>query len=344
MDMIHHGGDGVNYFEAVAEYDPGTKAMSNVWRHPSISGSEGHQWSVGDFDRDWKMEFVNGHIKGIVFWYEHGGENDSYQQVFFDTLFYHNAYFNTEGDDIDGDGRMEAFLGGAGYYQDIWSNFITCYERIGNNQFEKSVELWIRGLGGWKASYIKQADVDGDGNNELVWSAGNTVAIIKSTGDDEYDIWWYKHFLREVGATTVDLDNDGDEEILVSYRVPVPNSIESKTEIYTLYDSTTVKVNGDQKPASPHNVIELYPNSPNPFNNQTVIAYKLTNAADVWLSIYSVTGKEVKQLDGGSQLPGQYQFVWDGRNNLGEKVSTGVYVLRLSTDAEQRVRKMLFIQ
>jgi len=344
LDMVHNGGDGFDYFEAIAEYDPGEKAMLNVWRHPSISAPVGHHWSVGDFDNDKRMEFVNGHAKGIVFWYEHTGEDNSYQQVFFDTLFYNNVFYNTEGDDIDGDNRMEVFIGGSGYYEDIWSNFITCYERIGNNQFEKSVELWIRGMGGWNASFIQQADVDGDGNNELVWSAGNSVAVIKSTGDDDYEIWWYKHYNQWIGATTVDLDEDGDEEILVSYGISVPNTTVAQTEVYTFYDSTTVMVQNENQSISSSISFRLLPNYPNPFNHRTVIEYEVFRAATVRLQIYSTTGKEVKQLYVGSQPSGLFRLIWDGRNNLGEKVSTGVYLLRMSVNAEKRVRKMMFIQ
>jgi len=344
QDMVHNGGDGHNYFEAVAEYDPSTKAMSNVWRHPSISSPVGHQWSVGDIDRDGKMEFINGHMKGIVFWYEHDGENDSYQQVFFDTLFYKNAYYNTEGDDIDGDFHMEVFLGGAGYYQDIWTNFITCFESVGKDKYERKVELWIRGMGGWNPSFIQQADIDGDGINELVWSAGFSVAVIKNTGDDDYEIWWYKHFDRWIGATTADLDYDGDEEILVSYGISVPNSTVTQTEIYAFPDTNTVAVREKESIVlAPHSFV-LHPNYPNPFNSRTIIAYELNEPANVRLKVYTTTGKEVNCLLAKHQFPGDYRLVWDGTNALGEQVSTGVYILRLSVDAEYKVHKMLFIQ
>ena len=79
---------------------------------------------------------------------------------------------------------------------------------------------------------------------------------------------------------------------------------------------------------------ELLPNYPNPFNPETWIPYHLAHAADVTLTIYDTKGAPVRQLDLGHQLAGYYTnrtkaAYWDGRNDSGEQVASGVYFYHL---------------
>ena len=78
----------------------------------------------------------------------------------------------------------------------------------------------------------------------------------------------------------------------------------------------------------------LLPNYPNPFNPETWIPYHLAHAADVTLTIYDTKGVVVRQLDLGHQSAGYYTTrskaaYWDGRNDSGEQVASGVYFYHL---------------
>ena len=90
----------------------------------------------------------------------------------------------------------------------------------------------------------------------------------------------------------------------------------------------------------------LLANYPNPFNPETWIPYQLSAAADVTVSIYSVAGKLVRTLTLGHQAAGLYQnrsraVYWDGRNQLGEPVASGVYFYTLKAGDFSATRKML---
>ena len=90
----------------------------------------------------------------------------------------------------------------------------------------------------------------------------------------------------------------------------------------------------------------LLPNYPNPFNPETWIPYHLSKDADVTLHIYAVNGTLVRTLTLGHQAAGMYQnrsraAYWDGRNALGEPVSSGVYFYRLTAGDFTATRKML---
>ena len=82
----------------------------------------------------------------------------------------------------------------------------------------------------------------------------------------------------------------------------------------------------------------LLPNYPNPFNPETWIPYQLAEAADVTLTIYAVDGSLIRTLVLGHQSAGMYQnksraAYWDGRNEVGEPVASGVYFYTLSTES-----------
>ncbi len=91
---------------------------------------------------------------------------------------------------------------------------------------------------------------------------------------------------------------------------------------------------------------KLLLNYPNPFNPETWIPYQLATATDVTVSIYSVNGTLVRTLALGHQAAGVYQSksqaaYWDGRNELGEQVASGVYFYTLTAGGFSATGKML---
>ena len=76
---------------------------------------------------------------------------------------------------------------------------------------------------------------------------------------------------------------------------------------------------------------ELLPAFPNPFNPSTVIRYALPEGSFVRLEVYDVLGRRVRELVRDRQSAGWHSVVWDGRDEFGRKVGSGVYLCRLST-------------
>ena len=91
---------------------------------------------------------------------------------------------------------------------------------------------------------------------------------------------------------------------------------------------------------------KLLPNYPNPFNPETWIPYQLAEAAHVKIHIYDVVGDLVRTLNLGTKLAGGYlsrekAAYWDGRNDMGEVVSSGVYFYTLVIRDYQTTRRMI---
>ena len=106
---------------------------------------------------------------------------------------------------------------------------------------------------------------------------------------------------------------------------------------------------GGNTPAAPvllPDETALLANYPNPFNPETWIPYQLADSAEVTVHIYAVSGVLVRTLTLGHQAPGIYwgrsrAVYWDGRNEIGESVASGVYFYTLTAGDFAATRKML---
>ena len=129
---------------------------------------------------------------------------------------------------------------------------------------------------------------------------------------------------------------------------PLRRLKEKNTAVAIDIDITEDTDNVQAAPAAPLTPAEtaLFPNYPNPFNPETWIPYQLAEATDVTLTIYDVKGREVQQLALGHRPAGFYRSRgraahWDGRNQIGEKVATGLYFYTLTTGEFTATGKMI---
>jgi len=146
---------------------------------------------------------------------------------------------------------------------------------------------------------------------------GTPYASIEATGRKNYEFvdrdviagekYWY---------TLSVVDEDGTEKLLGTQEVTVPAPS-------TLY---------------------LGQNYPNPFNPSTEIEVRLPEAMDVELSVYDTGGRLVARLFSGEDGPGVRRYRWDGRDELGRAVPSGVYFYRLRAGKQVLSRKMVLVR
>jgi parallel beta-helix repeat protein len=97
-------------------------------------------------------------------------------------------------------------------------------------------------------------------------------------------------------------------------------------------------------------VFQLFQNYPNPFNSSTVIWYRLPDVgyqpAEVEITIYNLLGKLVKTLVKTRQYPGEHKVLWDGRDDSGKEVASGIYFYRMKVSGLQLVKpkKMVLLR
>jgi hypothetical protein len=89
---------------------------------------------------------------------------------------------------------------------------------------------------------------------------------------------------------------------------------------------------------------QLYQNYPNPFNPQTRISFSLDLEGPVKLVIYDVNGQIIKTIIDDVRTRGGHTYSWDGTDEEGKRVSSGLYYYRLTSDDQSQSRKMLIIR
>ncbi len=88
----------------------------------------------------------------------------------------------------------------------------------------------------------------------------------------------------------------------------------------------------------------LFQNYPNPFNPETAISYQLSNGSNLELAVYNSLGQKIRTLVQARQPAGRYQVKWDGRDEAGREVGSGVYIYRLKAGQYSISKKMILLR
>ncbi|MDF1544859.1 MAG: thrombospondin type 3 repeat-containing protein [bacterium] len=88
----------------------------------------------------------------------------------------------------------------------------------------------------------------------------------------------------------------------------------------------------------------LLQNYPNPFNSSTLISFAVPKSARVEIGIYNLLGQRVTQLVEAVRLPGSYSIIWDGRDNSGQPLPSGLYFCRMRSPVGSQTIKLLYLK
>jgi photosystem II stability/assembly factor-like uncharacterized protein len=160
-------------------------------------------------------------------------------------------------------------------------------------------------------------------NENLGWTAGydylNGSSVIFQTTNGGED--WYEQkspCINEGGLSNIFIINENTGWAVGNGIIKTTNgggivNVSNEKELYNTIP----------------NQIELFQNYPNPFNPTTTIKYAIPQKSDVEIIIYDIMGREVKTLVKGNNGIGYKEVIWDGRNNEGQQVSSGIYICRI---------------
>ena len=174
-----------------------------------------------------------------------------------------------------------------------------------------------------------KADINGDGVVDIV----DLVKVAAALGNTADAPSFYPQTLAMLTATDI-------QNWLTQAQHLNPTDIASQRGIRFLEQLLMV--------LTPEETV-LLPNYPNPFNPETWIPYQLANPSDVQIVLYDTRGIAIRHLALGHQPAGYYTTrnraaYWDGRNDLGERVATGVYFYQLQADNMSLLRKMVILK
>ncbi|MDY6915202.1 MAG: FlgD immunoglobulin-like domain containing protein [Candidatus Cloacimonadota bacterium] len=89
---------------------------------------------------------------------------------------------------------------------------------------------------------------------------------------------------------------------------------------------------------------KLEGNYPNPFNPETTVFFTLTNPEKVEVAVYNLQGKKVKTLANSDYSAGQHQIIWNGTNDNGESVASGIYLYKMKAGKYTSAKKMILMK
>ncbi len=221
-------------------------------------------------------------------------------------------------------------------------NYLKCsYEKSGRAYFDvKGYDdsqigydtLWLQ-IHGWDGSFTNNSmdvlkDVAPEAQPSLYYISNDGVAAVEYDGSYKLAFWGFGF----EGITSASPIKD--------------TRVTAMTRVLDFLDNIVTDVEdeirvGEQLPKS----FSLEQNYPNPFNPTTVISFNLQKGvSNASLEVYNILGRQVKTLVDGPLDAGRYTVTWDGRDDGGNAVASGVYFYRLRADEQVEAKKMLLMK
>jgi len=314
----------------IAKYDRFNNEFNLVYQNrPSIYSIYTRGFAFGDFDSDGKKNFAVSNQYGEVFIYEYADGNN-YNVIRIDSLPIRNVYLQLFTNDLDHNSKPELWICGDGYINGVGSQILYIYEADGNDQYSIVYSIAVIGGSTWFAMNMLAADIDNDRTEEVLLCVDQHLLVLKNKSSD-YELYYIKRneLLNQnstyTSATVADFDGDIYPEIVISMDLVENNALRGFSRIYK--KTSTLDILDNNPILNNYYLSEAYPN---PFNTTTTISYTLPYQSSVELTIYDIMGREVKAFNITSQPSGYQNIVWDGTNDDGVSVSSGVYLYRIN--------------
>ncbi len=219
-----------------------------------------------------------------------------------------------------------SIIGNAVYFTDTVHGVIAGFNLFAGGLIritEDGGETWVthEGFGSWL--------------NDVVFTDDSTGWVVGEYG--------YICYTEDGGNTweQVESGTNADLERIVFVDNGETGYIFGKNSTLLKYEVSTSIISNDSNIPS---VFKLYQNYPNPFNPKTVITYELKNSVFVSLKVYDLMGNEVITFVNELQRIGDHQIVWNGRNQYGKKVKSGIYICQLKANSFSQNIKLLLIR
>lgn len=276
----------------------------------------------GDGLRDIVVTMVNAHD---VVWYKNEDNGLTWTKYTIDDSI--NRAWGLSTGDIDGDGLVDIVVTTGGpYYGD--GNNVVWYE---NNHPAWTKHIIDTDLN--KANIVAVTDVDGDGTMDVI-----------ANGFGAYDVVWYennhptwtKHFIdTNLEGPRVFFITDVDGDNIKDLIVPAMSNL-------VWYKNPTLGV--EDVTSSIPTEFELYQSYPNPFNPTTTIHYILPKESVVTITIYDMLGKAINRIISQKLPSGKHSIRWNGDDNNGNLVGTGIYFYQIQAGDYVNTKKMLLMK
>ncbi|HQU73173.1 MAG TPA: FG-GAP-like repeat-containing protein [Calditrichia bacterium] len=248
-------------------------------------------------------------------------------------------------DQFVSDANVTELMHGVGYYS-AWAMGDQDHS-AGNSD---GLDFYIYGGGG------RLLDIEYNGTGAVTDSTSYTITQLYDLADYYDNVGGlFNDFYCYPG---MDLDNDGLLDLVAGYKGSGVDSLGGRSLakdgyhvfVFEFGDSTTSINPDDITGVNPFRIVtpdnyELSQNYPNPFNPTTSIDFTLPISKEISLKVYNALGQEVRSLiNSQSFSAGTHTMQWDGRDNSGQQVASGIYIYKLTFGNFSKSRKMTLVR
>lgn len=294
---------------------------------------------VTDIDGNGTLEIIVGQDKGVLSAVSNLGEVLWTHQIETGRIWTSAAV-----SDFDNNGTMETVY-------NTQAGHITVLDHLGAD-----LTGWPQEVGDGFSSSPVITDLTGDGVPEIIvgTKSGELYAFyLDGTVVEDYPVALSSQ--AQGTATVADIDNNGWLEIVIGTDKDL-TIVDSKIRSSIGYKWSTARGNlqrtgfynplltSNDSPIELPSSLVLIQNYPNPFNAATTLQFGIPDNNPVRLRIFDALGQEVTQLVNSNLAGGSYSISWNGMNNYGELVETGIYFAKLDVGVESKVIKMILMK
>jgi len=278
-----------------------------------------------DLDGDGDIDVMAANeFNEVLNWYE----NDGNQLFNFDTVSTNGDFgYSVFASDLDSDGDLDIL---ASFERD---HKIAWHENDGARGFtQHTIDL--------SASSPRQVfavDLDGDSDVDVLCAAsiGLLIAWYENDGSQNFS----RHTISDsaggaIAVDVADMDGDGDLDVI--------SGAYFRNEVAWFENTAVTGVGPGQNPLPQS--FELLQNYPNPFNPATLIRYRLSRTAAVNIAVYNTLGQVVRNMVGATKPAGVHEVLWDGKDNRGVEMGSGIYFYAIRAGEFLASKKMVLLR
>ena len=248
--------------------------------------------------------------------------------------------------DVNGDNYTDIFVGGSLYTPDYTNGIY-----FGGPDFDSIPDLQL----GYDFNCVTAAgDINNDGYNDILISQENGAAgyaLIYLGGPDIDSIYDRRILQGEAPMHTYNWgwecegigDVNGDR--IDDFAVSALSSMDEAYGYVYIFSGwqDPIDVEYDYRAIIPDRFM-LDQNYPNPFNLSTTIGFDIPSRQAVSICIFDILGRKIRELLDKSLAAGKYKISWDGLDDTGRAVSSGIYIYRLKAESTNLSRKMILLK
>ncbi|HQV31422.1 MAG TPA: FlgD immunoglobulin-like domain containing protein [Calditrichia bacterium] len=205
--------------------------------------------------------------------------------------------------------------------------------------------LWTRLYGGISLEETAALEITPDGGvlmTGYTFAAGVDIDAFIMRTDANGDSLWTIPFGGTGNDQITDIHRTSDGGYIASGFTSSPDNLD--------YNGWLIRLAGDnatgigENPTPNPQGFQLFQNYPNPFNPSTQIEFDIAAPGWTELNIFDIAGRAVRSLHAGVLTPGHYNLQWDGKDDAGRPVSSGVYFYQFSSGPFSLAKKMMLIR